>query len=160
MNYPHKKNKYGGFRLLSDWQIDIWFIEETLAFRTNTIKYSTPSDILKTTMFNWDAILYSYNEKKLYCSDTFFDEIKSNQLELNNENIPNKAGFVKKLLRYTTNNNVHIGYKLRSYLLKNKDSLLKNSEITSIEFKEITFLFEILEKNEAGALQTQKSRPL
>lgn len=94
------KNKYGGYRgKLKNWDIDIWPICETWAFRNGFIEYEDESSLLETTIMNWDSIIFDWNEKKIICGDDYFNDLKDGFLDIVLTQNPNELGATVKILR-------------------------------------------------------------
>ncbi len=56
--------------------------------------------LLKTTFFNWDAVLYSLSSGKLFVSVNYIESINTRSLDFNFVKCPNELANVIKSLRY------------------------------------------------------------
>ncbi|WP_140217812.1 hypothetical protein [Pseudomonas oryzihabitans] len=78
-----KKNRYGGYRTaIGEWEVDLWPISETWAFKNNKVKLNDKKSLIKTTLTNWDAIAYSFLENKIICKESYFSEITEGLLDV------------------------------------------------------------------------------
>src|SRR5690606_28975397 len=54
-----QQNAFGGFRLpMGRWLFDVWTFEKTWAFSAGLVHGHSLADLLNTTFFNWDAVLF------------------------------------------------------------------------------------------------------
>lgn len=96
-----QKNKFGGFRgNVGKWQVDIWPIKSTWAFKNEHVKFASNEDLLKTTITNWDAIFYSWNTEKLSYRKDYFQDLCEGYLELVLPQNPNLIGCIVRIIRY------------------------------------------------------------
>lgn len=93
-------NKFGGYRLKAgEWDIDIWHIEDTWAFRHHKASYTNELSLLDTTIMNWDSILYSLNKTRVYCHENYFDDLAKGYLDLVLFENPNTFGAMIRIMR-------------------------------------------------------------
>jgi len=98
---PVKANKFGGYRLQNnDLDLDIWPISETWAFKQSLVDYHSIASLLNTTITNWDAILFSWQNKKLIYPDDYFKHLNSGYLDIVLDINPNELGLVIRILRH------------------------------------------------------------
>ena len=94
------KNRFGGLRMTTDrWNVDIWPAEETWAFRTGNARYESVESLLKTTITNWEAVLYRLNGGPLMHRPRYFEEICSGYLDVVLDDNPNRLGMYVRLVR-------------------------------------------------------------
>ena len=94
------KNRFGGFRTTTDrWKVDIWPAADTWAFRNGHSKYESIESLLKTTITNWEAVLFRLDGGPLMCKPTYFEEIRSGYLDVVLEDNPNQLGMYVRLVR-------------------------------------------------------------
>ncbi|WP_017444607.1 hypothetical protein [Gayadomonas joobiniege] len=115
---PVQQNKFGGYRIHCDkWWLDIWALENTWAFKQGCVKFDSPSSLLKTTILNWDAILYNVKNKQLIMPAHYLAELQSGLLDLQLAENPNPTGALIRILRCLSQKPVHyISPKLCHYL--------------------------------------------
>jgi hypothetical protein len=98
-----KINKFGGYRLVVDGvDVDVWSVEDTWAFRCKKKEYVSVVSILDTTITNWDAILYSFSDRKIICKDGYFKDLIDGYLDMNFLGNPNEIGALVKVIRAYT----------------------------------------------------------
>jgi predicted nucleotidyltransferase len=108
-NYSAQINKFGGYRLkVSGWQIDIWKAKKSWAFEMGYVKYSDITSLLKTTITNWDSILFSWNHRAIICEDQYFQDINDGYLDVRLHHNPNEIGMYVRLLRYFSAKDAHL----------------------------------------------------
>lgn len=95
-----KKNKFGGYRLkVGDWDIDVWHIEDTWAFKHRKANYKNELSLLDTTIMSWDSVLYSLSKNRVYCHDGYFEDLAKGYLDLVLFDNPNKFGAMIRIMR-------------------------------------------------------------
>lgn len=94
------KNKFGGYRLkVGGWDIDIWHIQDTWAFKHRKATYKNELSLLETTIMSWDSVLYSLSKKRVYCHKGYFDDLSKGYLDLVLFDNPNKFGAMIRIMR-------------------------------------------------------------
>jgi predicted nucleotidyltransferase len=95
-----RRNKFGGYRFQAgSWDVDVWPVCETWAFRKGLVNFRDKKSLLLTTISNWDAILYSFEDKKIIFKDGYFDDLTKGRLELILSENPNELGVLMRMLR-------------------------------------------------------------
>jgi len=94
-------NKFGGYRVQNEHlDIDIWPIKETWAFKQSLVDYHSMASLLNTTITNWDAILFSWQRKKLIYPKHYFEHLNSGYLDIVLDVNPNELGLLVRILRH------------------------------------------------------------
>lgn len=94
------KNKFGGFRMTTNrWEVDIWPVAETWAFRHGHSKHESVESLLETTITNWDAVLFRLNGGPLVHKPTYFKDVGSGYLDVVLPDNPNPLGMYVRLVR-------------------------------------------------------------
>ncbi|GGC89344.1 hypothetical protein GCM10007418_06310 [Halopseudomonas salina] len=94
------RNKFGGYRFqIGGWDVDVWSVRETWAFKKGLVNFIDRRSLLKTTVSNWDAILYSFKSRKIFVNSGYFEELKHGKLELVLAENPSELGVLMRLLR-------------------------------------------------------------
>ncbi len=123
-SYQVKINSFGGYRVsLNRWKIDIWPLENTWAFRERHVDGSKLEDLVKTTFFTWDAIIYNVNKDSIFHIENYFDKIKSRVVDINLEPNKNPLGIVTKSLQISLKNSAKLSPRLVEYILKNTEDI-------------------------------------
>lgn len=87
-------NSFGGFKILSDLEIDFWSFENNWYFK-NFLSNPTPKDITLGTFFNINSLVLDYKKKYLYydhynvCANNKVIDFVSHNFRYIHEN-PNK----------------------------------------------------------------------
>lgn len=159
--YQVKKNSFGGHRIfLNRWKIDLWQLEETWAFRENHIHGSNLDNLVKTTFFTWDAIIYKVNTGSVYHIDNYFELLKSGVIDINFEANKNPLGIATRALQLSLKNSAKLSPRLVKYILhqtegKSTCELFKKISRNSIQNKIAIEKFELtLRKLKEHSLNT------
>ena len=95
------RNSFGGRRLnVGRWQVDIWAAEATWAFAEGYRGFDGIESMLDTTITNWDAILYRWQDKKIICKEDYFKELSASYLDIVLDKNPNMLGMYTRVMRY------------------------------------------------------------
>lgn len=93
-------NKFGGYRVeVGGWAVDVWPISETWAFKSGYVPYKGRESLLLTTVTNWDAVAYSFKDRKIISSASYLDCLRLGELEVVLTENPNKAGVLIRVIR-------------------------------------------------------------
>ena len=96
----YARNKFGGLRIGTDrWQVDLWQVKDTWAFRNGYVEYRGVESLLGTTITNWESILYRLDGGKVICSDAYLADIESGYLDIVLDQNPNPLGMCVRVLR-------------------------------------------------------------
>ncbi len=158
-DWPSELNKYGGFRIkLGSWDIDIWSIFDTWAFRNELVAYVDYTSLLKTTIANWDAILFSWRTKEIYCCDHYFSDLQAGYLDIVLEKNPNTIGALVKLLRTVLlKRTSYLSPRLSSFFARNltiysHDEILgKEREVYRTQYMNERFLRHVEDQSALNA---------
>lgn len=136
-NYNSIQNKFGGYRILNKTELnyDIWFLEDTWAFRKKIIKYSPDFNTLPlTTFFSMDSILYQTKCNKIIMTDQCAKDLRTKTLDIELEECSNEiSAFVRSI--YLSNIfNLNIGSKL-FYFIKSSVKHVNTDDIINYSIK-------------------------
>ena len=113
-----KKNKFGGYKLLTDdLTIDVWDIERTWGILEERMRASVNS-LLDTAFFNFSAIAYDYHKSKFIFSDEFEKFYATHVMEVVYERNPKKETCIVNALYYADKYEFIIGNSLRKWIVK------------------------------------------
>lgn len=114
---PAKRNRFGGYRISGRrHEYDVWALPSTWAVRSGHVAAQHLSDLVRTTFFDCDAVVYLCGAHQVHhlkrdvalrCGDT---------IEINLEANPNPRGIVERTLRILLNGQYTAGPRLRRYL--------------------------------------------
>jgi hypothetical protein len=118
-SFSCSRNKFGGYRLsLSKWNVDIWLLETTWAFKQGHVHGGSFSELCKTTFFDWDAVVYEVDSEKITAIDGYVDKINSGVIDINLEINPNPIGNIVKAFRYQQKYNASFSNRLARYIVR------------------------------------------
>lgn len=113
-----KKNKFGGYKLLTDdLTIDVWTIERTWGILEERMRASVNS-LIDTAFFNFSAIAYDYHNSKFIISDEFEKFYATHVMEVVYERNPQKDTCIVNALYYADKYEFIIGNSLRKWIVK------------------------------------------
>ncbi len=123
-SYKPVRNKFGGYRLrLSRWEVDIWPLKSTWAFKKGYVKNRSFADLCKTTFFDWDGIVYNVGDGSILAVEGYLDHINEGLLDINLENNPNPMGNIVKAFRYREKYGAGFSSRLAKYIYENLEDL-------------------------------------
>ncbi len=93
------ENRFGGYALDTEWKADVWLLGHTWARVKGHRRVDAVDDLLGTTFFNWDAILYSLSRRQVVCGDDYILNLDDRLLDINLEPNPNRLGSCVRTLR-------------------------------------------------------------
>ena len=100
------RNRFGGYRLyVGRWPIDIWEARETWAIRTGLIQYRGIESLTKTTILNWDAILFNWRTREMIYHPNYFSEIHKHLMDVVLTENPNPLGAAVRAFRHLCSKN-------------------------------------------------------
>jgi hypothetical protein len=112
-------NRFGGFGItLHRWKVDVWPLERTLAAVHGYAKVKSLQDLVHTTFFDCDAVLYDVMAHKVTAKRGFFKRIQSRVIDINLEPNPNPLGNAVRALRYAYRWDAAFGEKLVMHVAK------------------------------------------
>lgn len=95
-----KRNKFGGFRVkFRYWDLDIWCVKDTWAFKSGLVDFNSPIDLLKTTFLNWDSVIFDVRTRRVICGDNYFSDIRQGILKIVLKENPNEIGSLVRVFR-------------------------------------------------------------
>ena len=94
------KNRFGGFAIRTEaYRVDFWSFSKTWAKTAGHVNLKTPADLTKTTFFDWDAVVYSIMDHKLWAIDRYLYRLHSGVVDINLEENPSELGTLVRALR-------------------------------------------------------------
>jgi hypothetical protein len=128
----HTKTKFGGYRLrLGLFDLDIWTLESTWAFRNNLVRNKTlPEHLLLSTLLNWDAVLWKWRTRILLHEDQYFNDLQQGKLDIVLNVVPNNLKALNKVFRLSTEHDAYLfGPKLQLFIAKTFNQLDINIDL-------------------------------
>ena len=112
-----ERNRFGGYKLHGGhWRIDVWPLQKTWAYEAGHVEINEFSDLLNSTFFDFDAIIYDLQLKKLNSKPDYFDRLTRRELEINLLANPNPVGNAVRALRYAATKRFGWGPKLCRFM--------------------------------------------
>ena len=153
--YGAERNNFGGHRLNVDhWQVDIWPAEATWAFKKGYRRFESIESMLDTTITNWDAILYHWEDEKIICKEDYFKELSSYYLDVVFDKNPNMLGMYTRVMRYCMGKaaarevSSRVAHLLKSAFENYSEQELLEYEERSFEDRYLQNVYERLAKDE------------
>jgi len=134
--YDTEINSFGGLRVkVGRWLFDIWYLENTWAFKQGIIKEQSFQSLVNTTFFNWDAIVLELNNKnrKIYCNKNYFKDLGNRFLTINLEENPNPNGIIVRTLKRFIENDANLSFRLAKYVDEGIDDIGREIFLNDIE---------------------------
>jgi hypothetical protein len=116
MRFRPQRNRFGGFRFRTErWSFDVWRVQDTWAVREGLVKGCVVEDLVRTTFFDWDAVLYTQKFGELTALPNYFDRLSSLIVDINLQENPNPLGSLIRTLRIMALGRARLGKRLMLY---------------------------------------------
>ncbi len=126
--YLEKRTRFDGFQVrISDWDFDIWALEDTWAFRENHFSGKAFSDLPKTTFLDIQAVVAELipkpgKSRKIY-SNGFFEAVLKKTIDINFEDNPFPKLCVLSALTTARKLDFAVAPRLTKYILHHVERL-------------------------------------
>jgi len=128
--YQAARNSFGGFRVpFGRWVFDLWTFETTWAFARGFVRGRELADLLRTTFFNWDAVLFELTTEELIARPSYFADVEARLLAINLRQTPNELGAAVRAFRLIAEGGVSVAPDLAAFL---------HSQVRAYGIEEIT----------------------
>lgn len=136
--HVERTTRFGGLHLsVHGWDVDVWSLEQTWAFRNDEQFDVTFEDLPKTTFLDVDAVAVSMNDGSPHVHEHgFFDAIRARTVGLNYRPNPYPALCAVRALDIAHRLDFSLDAELVSYIL---DTVRENSTSALIEVQEAHF---------------------
>lgn len=115
-------NAFGGFSLVSDgWEVDFWPLGSTWALREGYVKLERLEDVIRSTFFDHDAIIYDIARRRVICDEGYVARQPLNMLEINLRPNPSIHGSLYRATRRILGWGLTAGPKLRAFIDEHLD---------------------------------------
>lgn len=95
------KNRFGGYSWpAGKWRVDVWVLRETWANVMGHVKVERFEDLVRTTFFDFDAIIYKIQSKELVHEAGYFTRMGRKVFGINLRPNPNPVGNAVRAFRY------------------------------------------------------------
>jgi hypothetical protein len=133
--FQPRRNRFGGFRFRTErWSFDVWRVEDTWAIREGLVKTNRLDDLIHTTFFDWDALLYEPKSGSIIALPHYFERLASPVVDINLPDNPNPLGTLVRALRILVLDRACMGKRLVSYTHEQLASF-DDDEIVAAEWK-------------------------
>ena len=134
--YPSRRTKFGGISIkVLDWNLDIWPLMETWAFKERLVRGICFANFPETTFLNIDAVAIELFTKrgqarKIY-SKGFFEAILNKTIDINFEENPYPAVCIVKSLANALRLRFRLSRRLAEYVVRHSERI-DTEELASI----------------------------
>lgn len=114
---PVRRNRFGGFRIDGRrHSYDVWALSSTWAVEAGHVRATSLDDLVHTTFFNCDAVIYRCTADRIHHGKRFQTWLHDRVVDVNLEKNPNPAGAVGRALRAVLEWDHAAGPRLVRYL--------------------------------------------
>jgi len=156
-----KRNRFGGFGLITPlWKIDFWALRNTWAHQEGYASIRSLNDLLKSTFFNIDAIIYIINSRQLVADEKYILQLLSGCLEINLLPNPSIDGNLVRSVRRLLGWNMRPGLRLTDFLEENLTArMFEHVKVTEWELYRYSYAAQYDTKDDLlAALRTPSIR--
>jgi hypothetical protein len=112
------RNRFGGYRLRHGrFDFDIWALERTWAVSTGHVAVRSLTDLVKTTFFDCDAVVYHCRSGTISRSNSFWSNLHRGIVDINLQANPHQVGTLARTLRILFDWQQDLSPKLAEYLV-------------------------------------------
>lgn len=114
------KNRFGGYRLVlpRGGRIDVWPLQRTWAFRQGVRRGSSLADLVGTTYFSWDSIVYDLKSGRIHCRNDYVPKIESGIVDIELPDNPYPLGALVRTLRLIASSKANLTSRLARHTLE------------------------------------------
>lgn len=125
-----RRNRFGGYRLkYGRFDFDVWALQTTWAASTGHVEVHSLTDLVKTTFFDCDAVLFHCRTLEIIRSERFWTSIEHGIVDINLEANPHYIGTLARTLRILFDRQQQLTPRLASYLAegiaRNRNEILE-----------------------------------
>ena len=114
---PAVRNRFGGYRVTGHRHTyDVWALPSTWAIRNGHVHAACLTDLVRTTFFDRDAVLYLCKADRVHHAGRYWARLKEGTVDINLEANPNTTGTIARALRLILDWDQHAGPRLVEYL--------------------------------------------
>jgi hypothetical protein len=132
-----QENSFGGFKIhYGNSTIDIWYLEDTWAFRNDHIEvfhFALDTKIPGTAFFNFSSVIYSFNERKFFYTDHFLRFLRDKEIDFVYDKNPNLKLCVLNTFYYSDKYNLTVKDRLKKLIVEIYEKYDK--DYSSVQFK-------------------------
>lgn len=133
-----RRNRFGGFRFkYGRFDFDVWALNKTWAVSSGHVKADSLRDLIKTTFFDCDAVIFHCSTSDIVRSENFWDNIRRGVVDINLEANPHYIGTLVRTLKIISNK-WRLAERLSEYLIEgikeNREAILEYTAMHSENF--------------------------
>ncbi|MER8529317.1 MULTISPECIES: hypothetical protein [unclassified Mesorhizobium] len=112
-----ERNRFGGYRLkYGRFDFDVWALQTTWAASNDYVAVHSLTDLVKTTFFDCDAVLFHCRTLEITRSERFWASIEHGIVDINLEANPHYIGTLARTLRILFDWRQQLTPRLANYL--------------------------------------------
>ncbi|MBM2712880.1 hypothetical protein JQK88_16995 [Mesorhizobium caraganae] len=112
-----ERNRFGGYRLrYGRFDFDVWALQTTWAASNDYVTVHSLTDLVKTTFFDCDAVLFHCRTLEITRSEQFWPSIEHGIVDINLEANPHYIGTLARTLRILFDWQQQLTPRLANYL--------------------------------------------
>ncbi|MBP2511300.1 hypothetical protein J2855_004955 [Agrobacterium tumefaciens] len=118
-----RTNVFGGHSITElGWSVDFWALESTWAIREGHVTAGGLTDFIRSTFFDYDAVLYDIKSRQVLHGDSYLDGLQRKVMEVNLLPNPTIIGNLYRAIRRILLWDLSAGDRLKSFIADNLDS--------------------------------------
>lgn len=160
--YNHSQNSFGGYKIeFENINVDLWYLKDTWAFNfQKTMNFGLEKQLPMTSLFNFSAIIYDYNNRKFLQSSYFRSFLSNRILDIVYEPNSNYPLVIINTFYYSEKYNLRISKKLKDFIaLKHRLSINEYAEAQKKHFGKVLYTQAELEAR-VSALMTKTKKKI
>jgi len=117
-----QENRFGGFAFCHPhWKVDFWALETTWAARAGHVSVCRIEDVIQSTFFDSDSIVYDLKRRRIITSQGYFQRMAEGVLDIQLEPNPSVQGNLLRAIRRMFIWQFTPGKKLESFICRELD---------------------------------------
>lgn len=143
-----KPNSFGGYKInVKNTTIDLWFLENTWAFKhQKTLNFELEKQIPSTAFFNFSSIIFSLKEKSFFYRKDFLRFLRDKKIDVVFKPNANNSLCIINTFYYSDKYHLKIAKKLKDHIKYLQNINSQNHEETQLKhFGEILFTNDEIE---------------
>lgn len=118
-----KTNIFGGHSITEQgWNVDFWALESTWAVREGHITAGGLTDFIRSTFFDYDAVLYDIKSRQVLHGDSYLEGLQRKVMDVNLLPNPTVIGNLYRAIRRILLWDLSAGERLKAFIADNLDS--------------------------------------
>lgn len=119
------RNRFGGYGLKSGGlRVDFWALRRTWAHVNKYTNINKAEDLVKSTFFDWDAVIFDIGKGKIYAGDEYINKMRRRIIDINLLENPSPHGSLVRALRRLVMFDLRPGKRLQWFI---KDGMRTHS---------------------------------